>query len=132
VRAADYLYIRETRHIGGLYTMTASDIVNDRVFWDAVGVASYPIDIHPYKPGEHNPFAPQRYLYTIPFRALVPRRTANLVMASRSISATYAAAASLRVVPTTMEEGEAAGIAAALSIREGVSIPQFAARPALV
>src|SRR5579864_5230914 len=78
VRTADYLYIRETRHIRGLYTLTANDIVNSRVFWDAVGVASYPIDIHPYKIGEFNPYAPKRFVYTIPFRALVPYGTANL------------------------------------------------------
>jgi FAD dependent oxidoreductase len=132
VRTADYLYIRETRHIRGLYTMTAGDIVNGRVFWDAIGVASYPIDIHPYKPGEFNPYAPKRFVYTVPFRALVPRRIANLLMASRSISATYSAAASLRVVPTTMEEGQAAGIAAVISLEHRVSILQLAARPPLM
>lgn len=132
VRTADYLYIRETRHIRGLYRMTASDIVGGRVFWDAIGVASYPIDLHPYAPDEFNAYAPRRYVYTVPFRALVPRGTANLIMASRSISATYAAAASMRVVPTTMEEGQAAGIAAVLSIQHRVSMPQLAERPALM
>lgn len=131
-RTADYLYIRETRHVRGLYVLTANDIVNSRVFWDAVGVASYPIDIHPYKLGEFNPYAPKRFVYTIPFRSLVPYGTANLVMASRSISATYSAAASCRVVPTTMEEGQAAGLAAALSIERRVSIPQLIEQPALI
>ncbi|MHB8732294.1 MAG: FAD-dependent oxidoreductase [bacterium] len=131
-RTADYLYIRETRHIRGLYTLTANDIVNSRVFWDAVGVASYPIDIHPYKVGEFNPYAPKRFVYTIPFRSLVPYGTGNLVMASRSISATYSAAASCRVVPTTMEEGQAAGLAAALSIERRVSIPQLLEQPSLI
>jgi FAD-dependent oxidoreductase family protein len=129
---ADYLYIRETRHIRGLYTLTANDIVNSRVFWDAVGVASYPIDIHPYKLGEFNPYAPKRFVYTIPFRSLVPYGTANLVMASRAISATYSAAASCRVVPTTMVEGQAAGLAAVLSIDRKVSIPQLVEQPALI
>jgi FAD dependent oxidoreductase len=132
VRTADYLYIRETRHIRGLYTLTANDIVAGRVFWDAVGVASYPIDIHPYKIGEFNPYAPKRFVYTIPFRSLVPYGTANLLMASRAISATYAAAASCRVVPTTMEEGQAVGLAAALSIERRVSIPQMVEQPALI
>jgi hypothetical protein len=132
MRTARYLYIRETRHMRGLYTMTAEDIVAGRLFWDAIGVASYPIDIHPYTPGQFNPFAPRRYVYTIPFRSLVPYGTANLLMASRSISAKYAAAASLRIIPTTMEEGQAAGIAAVLSIQQRVSMPQFAARPVLI
>lgn len=129
---ADYLYIRETRHIRGLYTLTANDVVNSRVFWDAVGVASYPIDIHPYKLGEFNPYAPKRFVYTIPLRALVPYGTANLLIASRAISATYSAAASCRVVPTTMEEGQAAGLAAVLSFDRHVSIPQLVEQPSLI
>jgi hypothetical protein len=132
IRTADYLYIRETRHIRGLYTLTAQDIVDGRVFWDAIGVASYPIDIHPYRLGEHNPYAPRRYVYTIPFRSLVPVGAANLICASRSISATWEAAASARIVPTTMEEGQAAGAAAVLSLEAKVSVLQFAERPALV
>ncbi len=132
IRAADYLYIRETRHIRGMYTLTAQDIVTSRVFWDAVGVASYPIDLHPYRPGEFNPFAARRYVYTIPFRALVPHGIGNLVVASRSISATYEAAGSARVVPTTMEEGQAAGAAAVISIDNRLSFRQMALAPDLV
>lgn len=132
IRTADYLYIRETRHIRGLYLLTAQDIVDGRVFWDAVGVASYPIDLHPYRPGELNPYAPHRYVYTIPLRALVPVGIKNLLMASRSISASYEAAGSTRVVPTTMEEGQAAGTAAVLSLRAKVEIPDFTEDPGLV
>jgi len=129
---ADYLYIRETRHMRGLYTLTVHDIVDSRVFWDAIGVASYPIDLHPYKPGELNPYAAHRYVYTIPLRSLVPVGINNLLIASRSISATYEAAGSTRVVPTTMEEGQAAGVAAALSMRAKVSFPRFTEQPTLV
>jgi hypothetical protein len=132
IRSADYLYIRETRHMRGLYTLGLQDLVTGRVFWDAVGVASYPIDLHPYRPGEFSPFAARRYLYTIPLRALVPYGVSNLLLASRSISATYEAAGSARVVPTTMEEGQAAGAAAVISILNKVSVPQMTAMPDLV
>ncbi|HLJ59578.1 MAG TPA: FAD-dependent oxidoreductase [bacterium] len=132
IRSADYLYVRETRHIRGLYTLTAQDIVASRVFWDAVGVASYPIDLHPYRPGEFNPFAARRYVYTIPLRCLVPYGLGNLLVASRSISATYEAAGSARVVPTTMEEGQAAGLAAVISIDNRTSFRQMALSPELV
>jgi hypothetical protein len=132
VRTADFLYIRETRHIRGLYTLTVHDIVDSRVFWDAVGVASYPIDLHPYKSGEFNPYAAQRYVYTIPLRALIPLGLDNVLVASRSISATYEAAGSARVVPTTMEEGQAAGVAAVLSIQARTNFSKFSQTPALV
>jgi len=130
--SADYLYIRETRHIRGLYTLTVHDIVDSRVFWDAIGVASYPIDLHPYRPGELNPYAAHRYVYTIPLRALVPVGLNNLLVASRSISATYEAAGSARVAPTTMEEGQAAGVAAVLSVRAHLSFPRFTEQPVAV
>jgi hypothetical protein len=132
VRAADYLYIRETRHIRGLYTLTVHDIVDSRVFWDAIGVASYPIDLHPYRPGELNPYAAHRYVYTIPLRCLVPIGINNLLVVGRSISATYEAAGSARVVPTTMEEGQAAGTAAVLSLRARTLFPSFTEQPTLV
>lgn len=132
MRTADYLYIRETRHIRGMYTLTVHDIVDSRVFWDAIGVASYPIDLHPYRPGEFNPYAAHRYVYTIPLRALLPIGTSNLIVASRSISATYEAAGSARVVPTTMVEGQAAGVASVLSLRARVAFPQFIEQPTLV
>ncbi len=132
IRSADYLYIRETRHMRGLYTLGLQDLVTGRVFWDAIGVASYPIDLHPYRRGEFSPFAARRYLYTIPLRALVPYGVSNLLLASRSISATYEAAGSARVVPTTMEEGQAAGAAAVISILNKVSVPQMTAMPDLV
>jgi len=132
VKVADELYIRETRHVWGLYTLTVKDIESDRMFWDAIGVANYPIDLHPYHPGEVNPYAAARHTYTIPLRALVPLGTGNLLLASRSISASYEAAGSTRVIPTTMEEGQAAGTAAVLSLRDRVLVSRFADTPTLV
>jgi hypothetical protein len=108
------------------------DIVDSRVFWDAIGVASYPIDLHPYRPGELNPYAAHRYVYTIPLRCLVPIGINNLLVVGRSISATYEAAGSARVVPTTMEEGQAAGTAAVLSLRARTLFPSFTEQPTLV
>jgi hypothetical protein len=89
-------------------------------------VASYPIDLHPYRPGQMNPYAARRLVYSIPFRSLVPVNVANLLVASRSISASYEAAGSTRIAATTMEEGQAAGVAAALSLMAQVSIRKMA------
>lgn len=109
---APELYIRETRHIHGFYALKVGDIRAHTKFFDRVGMASYPLDLHPYRKGDINPFGPQRYYYTIPLRALVPRRVNNLFVASRSLSATYSAAGSARVIPATMACGEAVGAAA--------------------
>ncbi len=62
-----------------------------------------------------------------PLRSLVPVGVANLLVASRSFSATSEAAGSARVVPTTMAMGQAAGVVAALCARRGCT-PAEAAR----
>lgn len=121
VQVAPQLYIRETRHIRGLYVLTALDIQNARRFWDRIAVASYPMDLHPYRPDEFNPFRPVRRLYTIPLRSLIPEKLDGLLVASRALSATYQAAGSARIVPTTIALGEAAGVAASVCIEQKVS-----------
>ena len=77
-------------------------------------------------------YAPIRHVYGIPFGTLVPAGFANLILASPAISASHLASGSARVIPTTIEEGEAAGAAAALADLRGWSFPEIAQRaPAL-
>jgi hypothetical protein len=123
---APELYIRETRHIHGFYSLKVADIKEDRAFPDRIALCSYPLDLHPYEKRDANPFGPKRYLYTLPLRALVPRKVDGLFVASRSLSATYSAAGSARVIPVTMAAGQAAGEAATLCANEGISPHQLA------
>ncbi|HEX8464565.1 MAG TPA: FAD-dependent oxidoreductase [Abditibacterium sp.] len=123
---APELYIRETRHIHGFYSLKVADIKEDRAFLDRIALCSYPLDLHPYEKRDANPFGPKRYLYTLPLRALVPRKVDGLFVASRSLSATYSAAGSARVIPVTMAAGQAAGEAATLCANEGISPHQLA------
>lgn len=125
--AAPELYIRETRHIHGLYTLQVGDITGQKLFPDRVGMASYPLDLHPYAHNEANPFGPRRYLYTLPLRALIPKQVDGVFVASRSLSATYSAAGSCRVIPITVSAGEAAGAAAALCAKDDISPQQLVA-----
>ncbi|MGQ0551107.1 MAG: FAD-dependent oxidoreductase [Armatimonadota bacterium] len=132
VELAPELYIRETRHLRGLYTLTAKDIQTRTRFWDRIGAASYPVDLHQYKKGEQYPYKPVRREYTIPLRALVTARIDGLFVASRAFSATYQAAGSARVIPTTMAMGEGVGIAAAVAVQRGVTPHQLAGRRDLI
>ena len=118
---APELYVRETRHINGFETLTVSDVKNGTPFPDRVALASYPLDLHPYHIDDENPFGARRYVYALPLRALVPRKIDGVFVASRSLSATYSAAGSARVIPITMAAGEATGIAAALCAREDLT-----------
>jgi FAD-dependent oxidoreductase family protein len=126
---APAMYIRETRHLSGLYTLTADDILANRFFDDRIAVASYPIDIHPYAPGWINPYPRMPLTYTIPYRSIVSTTPKNLLVASRAFSATSEAHGSARVVPTVMALGQAAGVAAALAVHNGWTLEEIANDP---
>lgn len=111
--------IRETSHLHGRYTLTAVDLLTGRQFDDTIALGAYHLDIHsPDHGGLETKMAP---VYAIPYRALLPRYTANLLVAGRAISATHEALASTRVIPISMAEGQAAGTAAALAFAAGIS-----------
>jgi ribulose 1,5-bisphosphate synthetase/thiazole synthase len=116
-RYADDVYVRETRHFAGVERLTADDVWNGKIPDDTIGLSSYPLDLHPVTAADRPAYAPVRHVYGIPFGTLVPRDLVNVILASPAISATHIAAGSARVIPTTIEEGEAAGVAAALTQR---------------
>ncbi len=128
-RFADEVYVRETRHIEGLERLTAADVWLGRIPADSIGLASYPIDVHPVDPSDEPAFAPVRHVYGIPFGALVPKGLANVILAGPAISASHLASGSARTVPTTIEEGEAAGTACALALRDRLDFTQLALEP---
>jgi hypothetical protein len=112
--------VRESRRIIGEYVLTGEDITSGRHFSDAVVRNAYPIDIH--APTTHEPdvdgFLKVGEYYEIPYRCLVPLKVEQLLVAGRCISATHEAQGSTRISPTCMALGQAAGTAAALSIKE--------------
>ncbi|MCE9615674.1 MAG: FAD-dependent oxidoreductase [Lentisphaerae bacterium] len=116
--------VRESRHIVGLYTLTAEDLLAYRQFEDVVAQCRYSIDIH--EPGSDRTtmtsFPPGTH-YDIPWRCLVPAEgPPNLIVAGRSISASHEAASSFRVSPSVMAIGEAAGVTAALAARDALDM----------
>ncbi len=124
--AAPELYIRETRHISGLTTLTTKDVKDSTVFPDRIALCSYSIDLHPYKRGEP-PSATHPWVFTMPLSALIPKRVDGLFVASRSLSATWMAAGAARVIPVTMAAGQAAGLCAAMCAQDAISPHDFVA-----
>src|SRR4030095_6361500 len=119
-KTAPFLGIRETRRIAGLYTMTQEDVLACRHFDDAIAVASYPIDIH--RPGDEGcTLIWCGDCYDIPYRSLLPQKIDNLLVAGRCLSTTHDAMGAIRVMATCMAMGEAAGRAAKMAVRHGVS-----------
>ncbi len=112
-RYADSIYVRETRHFIGIERLTSDDVWNGKVPDDTIGLSSYPLDLHPVTLTDRPAFAPVRHVYGVPLGTLIPRDFQNLILAGPAISASHIASGSVRVIPTTIEEGEAAGAAAA-------------------
>lgn len=115
--------IRESRRILGDYYMTAEDVKEQRDFPDSIGYGSFFVDIHRIDgPGmDHTVWRPPAgFKYQMPYRMLVPRQVENLLVAGRCASCSHIALGSLRVMVPCMIMGEAAGVAAALSLRSDV------------
>lgn len=110
---APMLGVRESRRIMGDYLLNADDLVDGRVFDDAVSMGGYHIDIH--RPAGTWVDSRNVRAYTIPLRSLIARDVEGLLMAGKCLSATHEAVASTRVIPICMGQGQAVGTAAALA-----------------
>ena len=73
-----------------------------------------------YKGHIYEPITDDRF-YTIPYRSLLPVDIDNLIVSGRCISADQLAESSIRGISACMLTGQAAGAAAGLSCRDGVS-----------
>jgi hypothetical protein len=111
--------VRETRRIMGLYELKASDLREGKKFHDTIALGAFPVDIHSTtKLGEGDTvFEHLNSEYGIPYRCLVPQNLDNILVCGRCISADRGAQASIRVTPTCMAMGQAAGTAAAMCSR---------------
>ncbi len=111
--------VRETRRMSGRYVLSSADIVRSRPFADRIAHSGYPLDLHD---PTGNTLAYQEIqnglAYDIPYRCLLPMKIKNLLLNGRCISVTHTAFSSTRVTPSCMAIGQAAGTAAALSVRE--------------
>lgn len=126
IGTAPELYIRETRHIIGEYQLTINDVLENRDFPDTIAVGSYPVDIQPTSPDNWGYILGDPVQYGIPFRSLVPLGVENLLVVGRSASFTSLAAGSARTIPVGMATGQAAGVAAALSLEKNIGFRQMA------
>ena len=120
---ADTLGVRETRRIIGEYVMCDEDVEKGKHYDDAVvHNAWFLIDIHnPSGGGQAEGHSKMAKPYDIRYGALLPLGVENLLTAGRCISGTHRAHASYRVMAICMATGQAAGIAAALSIKNNIT-----------
>ncbi len=119
------VYVREARRMQGLYTMTEHDIREDRRKDDAVCLGSHFIDSHwvdRYPVGREGFRNEGRLwlkgrIFQLPLRCMLPRpEDCDNLIVPVCVSATHVAWCAIRLEPTWMKLGEAAGLAAALSL----------------
>jgi FAD-dependent oxidoreductase family protein len=106
--------IRDTRKIRAAYDLTEADVRGEARFADSIGV--YPEFIDGY--GVLVLPTTGRYMH-VPYRALVPRRVRNLLVAGRAIGGDRIAHAATRNMACCAVSGQGAGVAAAVSLRSG-------------
>ena len=120
---ASQIGIRESRRVMGDYVLTEEDVLQARKFEDGIARGSYPVDIHnPAGTGTVIKHLPPGEAYDIPYRCLCPLGFSNMLVAGRPISSDHAAHSSHRVMPIAFCNGEAAGVAAGLAVRDGADI----------
>ncbi|MBK1786617.1 FAD-dependent oxidoreductase [Prauserella cavernicola] len=111
---------RESRHLVGRAQVTEKDVLQPGPVDEAVAVCAWPIESHPGPglPAEWKRIGQPGY-YGIPLDVLRSSNTPNLFGAGRTVDGDAGAGASLRVMGTALATGQASGVAAALTARDG-------------
>lgn len=112
--------VRETRRVHGNYRLTKQDCMSAKTFADQIFLCGAPIEDHRKGDGGESEtywqYVPDGGVYGVPYGTIVPRKSVNTWVIGRCFSATHDAHASCRSMAQTMSMGQAAGLAAILSL----------------
>lgn len=110
------LGVRESRKILGEYDLTERDVLNQAHFEDSVGIFPEFLD------GNRIAIMPStgRYFH-VPYRITVPRQVENLLVAGRCVAGDKVSHAATRQMMCCTVTGQGAGVAAAVSLKDGVT-----------
>jgi hypothetical protein len=132
------VYVREARRIVGEYTLNESDILPfltgrsriQQIKEDAIAVAHDPLDSKPTHTkvelsspdkGEGDFYINLVEPYQVPYRSILPKEIDGLLVPT-AVSATHVAYSSVRLDPSWVVMGQAAGVAAAVAVRHGTEV----------
>ncbi len=128
-------YHRESRRTHGEVRFKLNHITapyDYTLYRTAIGVGDYPVDQH------HTRYTgwealPNLYFhsvpsYGVPMGVLLPKEVDGLIVAEKSISVSNLVNGSTRLQPVVMQLGEAAGIMAALAVKQGIEPREVAVR----
>jgi hypothetical protein len=118
---APRLGIRESYRTVTEYVLTQQDLATGlagQKHTDIIAIADHPMDTHGRGGGLRN----VRAAYGVPYRCLIPKGFANLLVACRGAGFSHIAASSCRLSRTMIALGHAAGVAAAEAARNGKNV----------
>jgi hypothetical protein len=126
------VYVREGRRMKGKYFFTANDALPVKegqpppIHWDSITASHYALDSHAVRKREPDRahldgfFSYPSKPYTVPYGVMVPDAHIKNLLAPVPVSATHVGFSTLRMEPCWMAMGQAAGVAAAICIEDGV------------
>lgn len=110
-QSSPQLGIQGGQRVVGEYICSAEDMVSDEVFEDTIAV--FPNNDNGKDSAKHPNVC-------VPYRSLVPRNVDGLLVACRAFSSAYQYNEYFNLIPHCIAFGQAAGTAAALSIKAGI------------
>jgi 2-polyprenyl-6-methoxyphenol hydroxylase-like FAD-dependent oxidoreductase len=113
VLTAPQLGIRSSRRMIGEYKLTEKDLKSNEIFADTIAI------LPDLDRGQESIKHPLMY---IPFRSLLPCKTENLLVACRAFSSDALVQEFFNLIPHCIAFGEAAGTAAALAVKDRISV----------
>ena len=128
------VYVREGRRFEGLYFFTAKDALpvedgqRPPIHESSVTASHYSLDSHAVRKREKGRAHLDGFfgitdarVYTVPYGVMVPREVDNLLLPV-PVSGSHVGFSTLRMEPCWMALGQAAGIAASLTIDNGIKV----------
>jgi hypothetical protein len=113
VLSSPQLGTRGARRVHGEYTMTAKDLESNEPFEDTIAIF----------PDVDRDEASAKHLNTyMPYRCIIPKDVDNMYVACRAFASDQTVNNFFNLIPHCIALGEAAGTAAAMSLRQGVNI----------
>lgn len=130
------LYVREGRRMVSDYVVTQKDCEGLTAVPDGIAYAAYKMDSHNCRriavdgmvKNEGNVEEKIPGPWPIPYRSIVPARKAcDNLLVPVCVSASHIAFGSLRMEPVFMSLGQVVGLAAAMSLRQGIPVQDVSA-----
>ncbi len=132
-------YHRESRRIHGKVRFRLQDILAPHaqerpLYKTSIAVGDYPVDQH------HNEYDGSEELpelglsdcpipsYGVPMGVMIPAEIRDMLVIEKSISVTNLVNGTTRLQPVVLQLGQAAGVLAALAVKEGVSVDEVSVR----